>query len=120
MMPAWSRSARRVAPLLLVLLLLPRSSRAAKGGTECVVCGIVAGLLLEKSKDPAAAVARLVPEGRNPEGLNPDSLCALVGLCDASCKLFPTQWPVTPPPAPPRACRPPCCSGGTPAGKRRS
>ena len=102
---------RRSLPLLLPLLLLshlPLASpaRAAKGGTECVACGIVAGLLLEKSKDPVSVVAHLLPPSATSAtsdlGLNPDSLCALVGLCDASCKLFPTQWPVTPPPAPPR------------------
>lgn len=129
-------------PLLtlgLVLSLLGRPLVAeAKGGTTCVACGLIAGLLFEKksadgkplspfdivcgggnntacreelesalsystSADPflSAKTAVSIADLASPL-LNPDSLCALIGICDSSCKLFPDKWPVTPPSAPPK------------------
>lgn len=90
---------------------------SAVGGIPCIACGLVLTLAtedghlkqrLEDSLDKAcntsapckAAVEKLVNylEAK----VSPDKICSSVTLCDATCQLFPEQWPVGVPDAPPQ------------------
>ena len=105
-MKALGRALARVTQLVVLVAALAAAAEA-KGGTTCVACGLIAGLLFEKKSGGAPiAVADIVGgagrEDANAQlALNPDHLCSMLGLCDAGCKLFPDKWPVTPPKAPP-------------------
>jgi acyloxyacyl hydrolase len=93
---------------LALLLLALCHTVAATGGATCVACGLISGLLFESAKTTdelntlflATSLERFKLSSTQWLGLNPDTFCATLKLCEPSCKLFPNKWPVTPPPAP--------------------
>jgi hypothetical protein len=94
---------KTTAILLLLSALIPIVNGI--GGTKCVACGLISGLLFESSKSNLE-IKDLFQQTELNFGavdflsLNPDSFCAALKLCDPTCKLFSKGWPVTPPPAP--------------------
>jgi acyloxyacyl hydrolase len=92
---------------IYLFLLLTCSSfltAHAIGGTTCVACGLISALLFESKStlelQHLFTLTELNFGAVDFLGLNPDSFCSTLKLCEPTCKLFPNKWPVTPPPAP--------------------